>query len=102
LLDNSPEIMGETLQVPAKPLVSTNILNKGVEFIFSSPGDRAVKYLVIKKEGNLFNGKKYKYIVNGNRFLDTNIAHKHSYTYEIYAVDKYGLISEANKAEVDF
>jgi fibronectin type 3 domain-containing protein len=102
LLDNSPEVMGETLPVPAKPLVSTNILNNGVEFMFSSPDDRAVKYLVVKKEGNLFNAKEFKYIVKGNRFLDTNVAHKHSYTYKIYAVDKYGLISKANEVEVDF
>ena len=27
LLDNSPEVMGESLQVPAKPLISTNVSN---------------------------------------------------------------------------
>ena len=94
--------MGQTLPPPAKPLVSTNILNKGVEFIFSSPDDRAVKYLVVKKEGNVFNAKEFKYIVNGNRFLDNRIANKHSYIYKIYAIDKYGLISEANEVKVDF
>ena len=102
LLENSPEVMGQTLPPPAKPLVSTNVLNKGVEFIFSSPDDRAVKYLVVKKEGNVFNAKEFKYIVNGNRFLDNRIANKHSYIYKIYAIDKYGLISEANEVKVDF
>jgi fibronectin type 3 domain-containing protein len=98
LLDNSPEVMGETLAIPAKPLISANVLRNKIEFIFSSPDNRAIKYLVIKKGIN----KDYKYIVNGNRFLDTNVIHKHSYTYKIYAVDKYGLISEANEVEVDF
>jgi len=102
LLDNTPEVMGQTLTAPAKPLISTNITSNGVGFVFSSPDERAVKYLVVKKEGNLFNAKEHKYIVNGNKFFDKNLQHKHSYTYEIYAVDKYGLISKANKVEVDF
>ncbi len=102
LLDKTPEVMGQTLQVPAKPLVSTNITPNGVEFVFSSPDERAVKYLVVRKEGNVFNAKEHKFIVKGNRFADKNIQKKHSYTYDIYAVDKYGLISEANRVEVDF
>jgi len=102
LLDKTPEVMGQTLAAPAKPLVSTNIKSDGVEFIFSSPDDRAVKYLVVKKEGNLFNAKEYKYIVHGNKFFDNKLQHKHTYNYKIYAVDKYGLISKANSVEVDF
>lgn len=102
LLSKTPEVMGQTLPAPAKPLVSTNILPDGVQFIMSSPDDRAVKYLIVKKEGGLFNAKEHKYIVNGNRFFDKNVVHKHSYTYDIYAVDKYGLISKANSVEVDF
>jgi len=102
LLDKTPEVMGQTLDVPAKPLVSTNITKNAVEFIFSSPDNRAVKYLVVKKEGNIFDAKEHKYIVKGNRFVDNNIQHKHSYTYKIYAVDQYGLISKVNTVEVDF
>ena len=102
LLSKTPEVMGQTLPVPAKPLVSTNVTSNGVEFVFSSPDDRAVKYLVIRKEGNFFNAKEHKFIVKGNRFVDNNIQKKHSYTYDIYAVDKYGLISKANRVEVDF
>jgi hypothetical protein len=101
LLSKTPEVMGQTLPVPAKPLVSTNILSNGVQFVFSSPDERAVKYLVIKKEG-LFSTKEDKFIVNSNTFLDTNVRHKHSYYYKIYAVDKYGLISKPNSVEVDF
>jgi fibronectin type 3 domain-containing protein len=102
LLDKTPEVMGQTLDAPAKPLVSTNITKNAVEFIFSNPDNRAVKYLVIKKERNVLDSKEHKYIVNGNRFVDNNIQHKHSYKYKIYAVDQYGLISKANTVEVDF
>jgi len=102
LLSKTPEVMGQTLPAPAKPLVSTNITQDGVEFIFSSPDDRAVKYLVIKKEGNIFNPKEQKFIVNSNKFYDDKLIHKHTYVYDIYAVDKYGLISKANSVKVDF
>jgi len=102
LLQNTPEVMGETLPKPAKPLISTNILPNSVELILSSPDNRAVKYLIIKKTGNSFNTEEYKYIVKSDKFIDNNIKKKTSYIYEIYAVDKYGLISEPNKVEVDF
>jgi fibronectin type 3 domain-containing protein len=102
LLDKSLEVMGQTLPAPAKPLVSTNMLNDGVEFILSSPDNRAVKYLVIKKQGSVFNSKEKKFIVNSNKFIDKNVKHKQTYKYEFYAVDKYGLISKANEVEVDF
>jgi len=101
LLSKTPSVMGQTLPIPAKPLVSTNITPSEVEFIFSSPDDRAVKYLIIKKEG-IFDSNEKKYIVNSNSFKDTNVKHKHTYIYDIYAVDKYGLISKANSVEVDF
>jgi len=102
LLDKSPEVMGQTLSIPAKPLISTNVLKNKVEFILSSPDNRAIKYLIIKKHGNIFNPKKKKFIINSNKFIDKNIKHKQTYKYEFYAVDKYGLISKANEVEVDF
>jgi fibronectin type 3 domain-containing protein len=102
LLDKSPEVMGETLPPPAKPLVSTNVLSNGVEFVFSSSDERAMKYLVIKKQGDIFNSKDKKFIVNSNKFIDKNVKHKQTYKYKFYAVDKYGLISKANEVEVDF
>ncbi|WP_456480369.1 hypothetical protein [Nautilia sp.] len=102
MLSKSPEIMGQTLPAPAKPLISTNITKSGVEFILSSPDNRAVKYIIVKKEGNVFNTKEKKFIVNSDKFADEDLKHKHSYTYEIYAVDKYGLVSKPNSVEVDF
>lgn len=100
LLNKTPEVMGETLPAPAKPLVSTNLILSGIEFFFSSPDERAIKYLIIKKEG-IF-GKEEKFIVNSQQFLDTKLKKDTSYTYEIYAVDKYGLISDPTKIKVDF
>jgi hypothetical protein len=102
LMDKTPEVMGETLPVPAKPLVSTNPYPKKIAFTFSSPDDRAVKYLIIKKDETVANAKEHKYIIKSNRFTDTNIKQKHSYLYKIYSVDKYGLLSKAANVEVDF
>jgi len=94
LLKETPSVMGETLPKPAKPIVSTTRIGNKIEFIFTSPDNRAVKYLIIKKEKlGLFKSKKTKFIANSNRFVDT-ITPKHSYEYEIYEVDKYGLISQ--------
>ncbi|WP_096258402.1 fibronectin type III domain-containing protein [Lebetimonas natsushimae] len=102
LLDKTPEVMGKTLDIPAKPIVSTNVTDNGVEFIMNSPDNRAVKYLVVKELGNILNKKEQKYLVNGNRFLDKEIDKKHSVTYKIYAIDKYGLISKPTEVEVSF
>jgi len=100
LLDKTVEAMGQTLPAPAKPLVSTNITPNSVELVFSSPDERAAKYLVIKKSDT--SAKEKKFIVNSNSFVDSDVQHKHSYTYEVYAVDKYGLISKPSTVEVDF
>jgi len=94
LLRETPAVMGETLPKPAKPIVSTTKIDNKIEFIFTSPDNRAAKYLIIKKEKlGLFKNKKTKFIANSNRFVDT-ITPKHSYEYEIYEVDKYNLISQ--------
>ena len=100
LLEQTPEVMGETLTPPAKPLVSTNLVSSGVEFFFSSPDKRAIKYLIVKKEGTF--GKEEKFIANSKYFLDKKLQKGASYTYEIYSVDKYKLISTPTKIKVDF
>jgi fibronectin type 3 domain-containing protein len=94
LLKDSPIVMGETLPKPAKPIVSTNITPNQVEFIFTSPDNRAAKYLIVKKEKiGFLKYKTSKFVTNKNSFIDT-INPKKSYKYEIYEVDKYGLISK--------
>lgn len=97
LLDKTPEVMGQTLDIPAKPIVSENITENGVELVMNSPDNRAVKFLIIKK-GQI----QKKYIINGNRFFDKETDKDHSVTYEIYAIDKYGLISKPTEMEVSF
>ncbi len=94
LLSDSPAVMGETLPKPASPIVSTNKMGNQIEFIFTSPDNRATKYLIIRKENlGFFKSNEKKFITNSNSFTDI-INPKHSYEYKIYEVDKYGLISK--------
>ena len=94
LLSDTPAVMGETLPKPATPIVSTNKMGNTIEFIFTSPDNRAAKYLIIRKENlGLFKSIEKKFIANSNRFTDT-MNPKYSYEYKIYEVDKYGLISK--------
>ena len=94
LLSDTPAVMGETLKKPSTPIVSTNKMGNKIEFIFTSPDNRASKYLIIRKEKlGIFKAIEKKFITNSNNFIDT-INPKHSYEYKIYEVDKYGLISK--------
>ncbi len=94
LLNDTPAVMGETLPKPATPIVSINKMRNTIEFIFTSPDNRAKKYLIIRKENlGFFKTKEKKFIASSNRFVDT-INPKHSYSYYIYEIDKYGLISK--------
>ena len=94
LLSDTPVTMGQTLPKPAKPIVSTNINGNQIELILTSPDNRAVKYLIIKKEKvSLFKSKTQKFIASSNRFTD-KINPKKSYKYEVYEVDKNGLLSK--------
>jgi len=101
LLDETPVVMGMTLPAPAKPIVSTNVYGNQVEFIFTSPDNRAAKYLIVKKEKvGFLKYKTTKYVTDKNSFTDT-FDPKKEYVYEIYEVDKYGLISkEPVKVEI--
>jgi len=94
----SQPVMGATLQVPSKPIVSIQKNKNSVKFILSSPDKRAVKYLIKKNDGekiiNIHNVK--------NPFVDKNIKHKKTYTYEVFALDKYDLKSKPTKVEVNF
>jgi fibronectin type 3 domain-containing protein len=91
-------IMGSTLSIPEKPIVSIVRENNSVKFILTSPDGRAVKYLIKKDDGDKI--LKIHNVYNG--WTDTNIKPKKSYTYKIYAIDKNGLVSNPNKVEVTF
>jgi len=94
----SQSVMGSTLAIPAKPIVSIEKNNNSVTFILSSPDKRAVKYLIKKNDGDK--------IINIHNihspYTDTNIKAKKSYTYKIFAIDKNGLVSKPAEVEVSF
>jgi len=94
LLSDTPAVMGETLPKPATPIISTNRVGNTIQFIFTSPDNRAAKYLIIRKEKlGFFKSIEKKFLSSSNTFVD-KINPKHSYEYQIYEVDKYGLISK--------
>jgi len=97
----SQPVMGATLAIPAKPIVSILPIDKNaksVTFNISSPDKRAVKYLIKKNDGekviNIHNVK--------NTYIDNKVKHKKTYKYKIFAVDKNGLVSEPTELEVKF
>jgi hypothetical protein len=101
LLSKSPVVMGETLPPPARPLVSTNRFNNVIQFIMTSPDDRAAKYLIVRTtQMGMFNKKVDKFVVNTNKFED-RINPSASYTYAIYAVDPNGIKSEPTIIKVE-
>jgi len=94
----SPSVMGLTLPVPARPIVSIEKNPKSVTFIISSPDKRAVKYLIKKSDG-----KKTVNIHNVHSpYVDNAIQLKRTYDYKIYSVDKNGLVSKPSEVEVTF
>ena len=88
----SQSVMGSTLDIPAKPVVSVDKTQKTVTFTIISPDKRAVKYLIVK------NNKQH--IQKENIYKD-KIDPKKSYVYKIYIIDKYGLVSEPKEVEIN-
>jgi fibronectin type 3 domain-containing protein len=91
-------VMGSTLSIPTKPIVSIIRNDKSVKFILSSPDGRAVKYLIKKDDGDKI--VKIHNVYNG--WTDTDIKPTKSYIYKIYSIDENGLISNPTKVEVTF
>ena len=94
----SQPVMGATLAIPASPIVSIEKGANSVRFILSSPDQRAVKYLIKRKDGDSI--VKMNNIQSG--YVDKNLQDKHTYEYEIYAIDENGLVSKPSKVEVSF
>jgi fibronectin type 3 domain-containing protein len=91
-------VMGATLAIPSKPIVSIEQYAKSVKFILSSPDGRAVKYLIKKHTNN--QTINIHNVHNG--YIDNNDQQKHTYTYDIYAIDANGLVSKPSEVEVEF
>jgi len=96
----SQPVMGVTLPIPAKPIVSLERDLKTLKFILSSPDKRAVKYIIKKYMPN--SDKPIQINDIKGVYVDKDVAPKHTYKYEIYAVDENGLISNPTTLEVDF
>jgi len=97
LMPKTP-VMGSTLALPAKPIVSIIRGDNKIKFILSSPDGRAIKYLIKK-----YSDEKITTIHNvHNGWTDTDINPKKIYTYEVYAIDENNLVSKPTKLEVSF
>ena len=92
----SQSVMGSTLDIPAKPIVSVEKTKNSVTFTISSPDKRAVKYLIVKNDGD-----KIVKIHNVKSKYTDKIKPKKSYTYKVYSIDKYGLVSQASEVKVN-
>ncbi len=93
-------VMGSTLPKPEAPvIISSNINANSVVIKWHPRDDRAVSYMVVKieKQG-FFNSKEYKYKnIKNTTFIDKSIVPNVKYTYTIYAVDRYGIISKPSE-----
>ena len=94
----SQVVMGSTLDLPKKPIVSIQKNQQSVEFILSSSDQRAIKYLIKKDDGNVVT----KIHDVQSPYLDRNIQPKKSYSYKVYAIDENGLVSDYTKVRVEF
>lgn len=87
--------MGSTLASPKEPIVSmVKYDTSSVQLGWSDVSQRAVKYQVVKVSAN---ETKTFTNINQNNFIDTEITPKSEYTYTIFAIDEYGLMSKASE-----
>lgn len=101
-------IQGSTLSKPATPKLVSNFLENGQAVIRWLAGDsRPASYKIIRR---VYNGPlKTKLVwdertftdINATQFNDASLIPGNRYGYFIYAVDKYGIVSEpSQEAEV--
>ncbi|BCD60526.1 MULTISPECIES: fibronectin type III domain-containing protein [unclassified Nitratiruptor] len=92
--------VGQTLPKPLPPVVMEHKLENGTLFIrWASPDQRAVSYIVDKKEiDGILNVKEFEYKnIKSTSFTDAGLRPGVTYVYKIYAVDKYGLVSKPSE-----
>ncbi|MDD2699430.1 MAG: hypothetical protein PHF17_11575 [Arcobacteraceae bacterium] len=93
-------VMGKTLASPLQPTVTlAQITPNGVILNWLKGDDRAVSYNVYKtiKESFFQSSEKMFKNVQALRFEDTDIVRGTEYSYEIEAVDQFGLVSKKTK-----
>jgi fibronectin type 3 domain-containing protein len=88
----SVSVMGSTLEAPSSPAI--NVIThdtKNILIGWNDTSSRAVKYQIerVSKSGTL----TYTNVMR-NTFVDSDVTPEVAYTYTVYAIDKYGLISK--------
>lgn len=97
--------MGKTLASPLQPTVTlAQITPNGVILNWLKGDDRAVSYTVYKKTKESFFKYAQKEIkdVQALRFEDSEVVRGTEYSYEIEAVDQFGLVSKKTKPAILF
>ncbi|MRJ03000.1 MAG: fibronectin type III domain-containing protein [Epsilonproteobacteria bacterium] len=97
-------VVGETLPKPLHPLIIRHDFDgKRVELVWEPQDNRAVSYIVKKREiVGLFKYNDYIFKnIHSTRFVDTKLRPDAKYIYRVYAVDRYGLQSDPSN-EITF
>ena len=93
-------VMGSTLPKPEAPvIVSSDVKNGSVVIKWFSKDDRVKSFIVVKKENSgSLNEKEYKYTnIKSNFFIDKSVMPGIRYVYQVYGVDKYGIVSKPSE-----
>jgi len=93
-------VMGTTLPKPEAPIIVSSNVNQNVVVIKWHPGDdRAISYIVEKKEKQGFlDSKEYRYKnIKTTSFIDRYVVPNIKYVYRVYALDKYGIVSKPSE-----
>ena len=94
-------IQGMSLSKPAAPaVINADINGHTAEIIWSKVDPRTVSYTVVKKFKKGWFDESVEEFTNITRkkFVDSNLEDSTSYSYIVYAVDKYGLKSNPSIA----
>lgn len=92
-------IMGMTLPKPAAPVVvEAKLIGNSIEIVWSKVDPRSKSYIVVRKHKKGWFDETTKEFKNirGNKFIDKNIEPDSTYSYVVYSVDKYNLVSKAS------
>lgn len=98
-MSNSNSFHGKTLAKPTRPsLVGVQMIGNSLELRWSS-SDARVKSFVVRKKTKItwMNTTTEDFInIENKSFVDTAIAPETAYSYEVYSVDEFGVLSEAS------
>ena len=93
-------VAGTTLAKPLPPVILNHTFDGHTLFIsWESPDKRGVRFIVKKIEkSGLFEKQEYLFKnIQGTTFTDSNLKPNMKYEYEVYAVDKNGLVSKPSE-----